>query len=385
MEAGGPAEVLEFVAEKGLRPVSIKPISMLGPAKRNIFGGGVTVTDQVFLTKYLALMLKVGTDLFSAIDILIADFDKPSVKAILIEMRTNLGKGKPFYSTFAAYPRIFSSVFVNMIRAGEVSGNLDKVFEDLSVRLERDQALRGKIKGALVYPLILMGASVFILIILVSFALPKLSEVFSSGNFDPPAFSRIVFAIGLFFGRWVWIILPAFLVGTTAFIVFLRQSVTFRTLVFHFFGKLPFIREVLKRIAIQRFASTLASLLKSGLPILDALEITANAVGNDEMRGALQRISREGITKGQTIGESFRREAAFPKVVTNLIAISEKSGHIDEILRTLADFYESEIDVSLKSLVSLLEPLLLMGIGVVIAVIALAIIVPIYQLVGQFS
>ena len=164
----------------------------------------------------------------------------------------------------------------------------------------------------------------------------------------------------------------------------IKANIAFRKMLYRFFIHLPAVKTVVKKIAIQRFATTLAALLKSGLPILDALEITASAVGNDEVREALMRISREGISKGLTMGEAFKREPIFPRTVANLVSISEKSGHIEEILVTLANFYESEIDASLKTLISLLEPILLMGIGLIIAVIALSIIVPIYQLVGQF-
>lgn len=384
-DAQGMAEVLEIIASKGLRPISVKPVRTLAQGVRSrFFTERINISDQVFLTKYLGLMLKVGTDLFNAIDILIADFDKPSVKALLLEMRSNLEKGKPFYATFANYPKIFSPVFINMIKAGESSGNLEKVFDDLSVSLEREQSLRNRIKGALVYPVLLMVASVLILILLVSFALPKIAGIFLTGGFQPPLFSRVVFAIGLFFGDNLWLILSIMISGGTTFWFFFSRNIIFRRVVTRFVRKLPVIREIIRRVGVQRFASTLSSLLKSGLPIVDSLEITADAVGNEEIKTALMRISREGISKGLTIGEAFKREEAFPKVVTNLIAISEKSGHVEEILDTLSHFYESEIDASLKTLVALLEPLLLLGIGVIIAVIALAIIVPIYQLVGQF-
>ena len=163
-----------------------------------------------------------------------------------------------------------------------------------------------------------------------------------------------------------------------------RFSVSGRKVISHFAARIPVISGVLKRIALQRFAATLSSLMRAGLPILEALELTAATVGNVDLEAALLRISREGIAKGLTIGDAFRREASFPKVVTNLIAISEKAGHVENILKTLADFYESEIDAAVKTLVSVLEPLMLLLIGMVVGTIALAIIVPIYQLVGQF-
>lgn len=382
-EAATPGEVLEQLGGKGLRPVSIKPLSSLFQGRRGIASGSIGAQDQIFITRYLALMLKVGTDLFRAIDILIEDFDKPQVKALLIEMRGNLEKGVPFYVTFANHPKVFSPVFVNMIKSGEQSGNLDTVLENISASLEKTEALKSKIRGALIYPVILLTASLLILVGLVSFALPKLAEVFSGGDFNPPAFSRVVFAVGLFFGQYVVVILGSFAIIIITLVVSFYSSLSFRKVVTRFLKKLPVVRKVAHRIGIQRFASVLASLMKAGLPIVDALELTAESVGDDDIKASLLRISREGITKGASIGDAFKKESSFPRVVTNLIAISEKSGHIDDVLETISRFYEGEIDESLKTLVAFIEPILLIGIGVIVAVIALSIIVPIYQLVGQ--
>lgn len=383
VEAMTPQEALEQLGGKGLRPISIRPVNTLAQIRKGLFSGSISAQDQIFITRYLALMLKVGTDLFRAIDILIEDFDKPAVKALLIEMRANLEKGTPFYVTFAGHPKVFSPVFVNMIKSGEKSGNLDSTLEQLSTSLEKTEALKSKIKGALIYPVILLSASLFILIMLVSFALPKLSEVFSSGEFHPPTFSRVVFAVGAFFGKYVWLILGSLTFFVITIMVLFYSNLSFRKIINRFLRKLPVVRKVAHRIGIQRFASVLGSLMKAGLPVVEALEITADAVGDDEIKASLLRISREGLTKGVTIGDSFKRETAFPRVVTNLIAISEKSGHIDDVLETISRFYEGEIDESLKALVSFIEPVLLIGIGIIVATIALAIIVPIYQLVGQ--
>jgi len=152
---------------------------------------------------------------------------------------------------------------------------------------------------------------------------------------------------------------------------------------YRFAMKLPVIKNVLKQMALQRFASTLSSLLMAGLSILDSLEITAQTVGFEDLKNSLMRVSREGIAKGLTIGEAFRRETIFPRVVVNLMAISEKAGHIENILLALADFYEGEIETAVKTMVSFLEPVMLMAIGIIIGTIAVSIIVPIYQLVGQ--
>jgi len=386
LESRGPADVLEWMATQGLRPVSIK--AMAGVERkglRGIFSQSINVSDKVFLTKYLALMLKVGTDLFKAIDILIADFDKPTVKSLLIEVRDSLSKGQPFYGTFTKYPKYFSPVFVNLIKAGEASGNLDNVFEDLSKSLEKEQAIRSKIKSALIYPMVLVFLALAILLLLITFALPRIAEVFLSGGIEPPTFSRVVFTIGIFLGNYALIIFPSLIALALGAWYFFLKTVGGRIILDRLLSHAPIIGQILYRIALQRFATTFSSLLRSGMPIINALEITAESVGHAELKAALLRISREGITKGLTIGDAFRREPVFPRVVVNLIAISEKAGHIENILDTLGEFYETEIDSSIKTLISFLEPALLLVIGFVVAIIALSIIVPVYQLVTQVS
>lgn len=385
MEAEAVANVLEFLASRNLRPVSIKPIKGIKEmGKQGIFSGSLTLSDQVFLTKYLALMLKVGMDLFTAIDILIADFEKQILKALLLEIRSNLEKGQPFYTTFEKYPKYFSAVFVNLIKAGEASGNLESVLRDLSVGLEKEKDLRGRIQAALIYPIILLIGSVGVLVIMVTFAIPRIANLFTSSNITPPLFSRVVFAFGLFTAKYIWILLPGLALTVFGLYFFSSKTLAGRRIVFNVAYAVPVVRVILEKLSLQRFAGTLASLMRAGLPILESLEITASTLGSAEMREALIRISREGVSKGLTIGDAFRKETAFPRTVTNLIAISEKAGHLEEVLGTLSTFYESEIDTSIKTLVSFLEPALLLGIAVVIGTIALSIILPIYQLVGNF-
>jgi type II secretory pathway component PulF len=236
----------------------------------------------------------------------------------------------------------------------------------------------------LTYPVILLVGSVGILILLVSFALPKIAGIFANSTGKIPTFSKVVFAVGLFLNKFIWLFLILIVAGAIFFWYFFFKTLAGKKLIERFMFKVPVVNRILKHIALQRFATTLSSLLKSGLPILDSLEITADAVGSPELKTSLMRISREGVAKGLTIGDAFRREQAFPRVVANLIAISEKSGHTEEILETLGKFYEVEIESSIKTLVRFLEPALLLGIGFAIAIIALAILVPIYQLVGQF-
>ncbi len=382
IEARSVQDVLSYLAKNGLKPVSVKPIEEKG--KASLFAPSISITDQIFLTKYLALMLRIGTGLLEAVNILIADFDKQAIRDILFEVRAALEAGQPFYTTFAKYPKIFSNVYINLVKAGEASGNLEKIFADLTETLTKQKDLRDQLRGALVYPVLLLIGSVLILVFLIMFALPKIANVFMEGGFNPPAFTKVVFAVGFFFNSYGLYILGFFAVLAFIALWLNSTSATFHKFLSNMVSGLPLVKTVLKKMALQRFASTLASLIKAGMPLTEALEITAGAVANEEARAALVRISREGLAKGLTIGEAFRREPFFPQTVTNLVAISERAGHLDEVLTTLSEFYTKEIDSSVKELVSFLEPALLLFIGVVIGVIALAIIVPIYQLTTQF-
>ncbi len=383
-EADALSDVLRFLGSKQLSPVSVKPIEKVDLGIRGYFGGGINTSDKVFLTKYLALMLRVGTDLLSAVNILLDDFDKPAVRNFLLEVRDNLGKGKPFYEAFAHYPRVFSPTMISLIKAAESSGNLQKTFEDLSVSLEKDAEIQSKIRSAMIYPIILLVIAAAILTFLVTFALPKVAGVFTQSGIKPPWFSQIVFTVGLFLGANIYIILPSLLIGIAALVWVVIKTETGKKLFDRVLTSLPVIRTTYHELAIQRMASTMSLLMRAGLPIVQTITVAADTVGVGEYRDALLRVANEGLSKGLTIGEAFRRETAFPKMVTNLIAISERAGHLDEVLATLADFYQANVDGNIKALVSLLEPAMLLVMGVMVGVIALSIIVPIYQLTTQF-
>ncbi len=385
IEADSLNDVLRVLGGKQLSPVSVKPMKRTKErGAMNIFGGGITTSDKVFLTKYLALMLRVGTDLLSAINILIEDFEKPSVRNFLLEVRDDLGKGQPFYESFARHPKEFSPTFINLIKAAEHSGGLEKTFDELSVSLEKEADLRNKVRSAFIYPIVLMCVASAILIFLVTFALPKVANVFTQSGINPPWFSAIVFTVGLWIGANIWTIILVFIVVAAALTWFVRKTDVGHRLFAKVLFNVPVIRGIARNLAIQRMAATMSALMRAGLPIVQTITVAADTVGVDDYRNALLRIANDGLAKGLTIGEAFKREPVFPSMVSSLVAISEKAGHLDEVLATLSDFYESGIDANIKALVSLLEPAMLLVMGVMVAVIALSIIVPIYQLTTSF-
>jgi len=376
--------VLEYLTTQKLKPLSVKPLISEGGKGFAIFEKTLSLADKVFLTKYLALMLKVGTDLFSAIDILIQDFESGPARRFLFETRSNLEQGKPFWETFANHPEYFSSVITNLIKAGENSGNLEVTLNQVSLDLERDRNLQTKVKSSLVYPIILLITSVGMIIFLVTFAVPKLGEMFMSTGQELPTFTRIVLGTGMFLNRNLLIVFPLVIAIPVSLFYYFKKTQAGKEKFATLMEKVPVARDLVEKMALQRFASVLSSLIKAGMPIIQAIEVTAGAVGHPKYEAALLRIAKEHLTQGISMGNSFKKEKIFPAVVSNLLAIGEKAGHTEEILKTLSVFYETEIDASLKTLVSLLEPLLLMFLGVIVGGIALSLIVPVYQLVGQF-
>ncbi|MGC9067002.1 MAG: type II secretion system F family protein [Minisyncoccia bacterium] len=375
---------LDYLASQNLKPISVKAINLAISKEISIFKENLTLTDKVFLTKYLSLMLKVGTDLFSAIDILIEDFESGVAKRFLLEIRSNLEQGKPFWYTFSLHPEYFNSVVTNLIKAGESSGNLENTLEQVSLDLERERDLSSKIKSALIYPILLLVASFFMIIFLVVFAIPKLAEMFMATGAKLPTYSRIVLGTGMFLNKYLAVVLPVILGVPIGLFIYFGKTTSGKKIFNEFLDKIPLTHNLLEKLALQRFSTVLAHLIKAGMPIVQAIEVTSYATGNPKYEAALLRISKEYLAKGLSIGDSFKREKIFPPVVTNLIAIGEKAGHIEEILETLSKFYESEIDVSLKTLVSLIEPVMLLVLGIIVGGIALSLIVPVYQFVSQF-
>ena len=376
---------LEYLTSQNLRPISVKPVTFESKKKGIvIFKETLTLTDKVFLTKYLALMLRVGTDLFSAIDILIEDFESGPARRFLLEIRTNLEQGKPFWYSFSKHPEYFSPVVANLIKAGETSGNLEITLSQVSQDLERERDLSSKVKSSLIYPALLLVASFVMILFLSTFAVPKLGTMFLSTGQKIPTYTKIVLGTGMFLNRYVYIVFPLALGIPIGLFFYFTKTKNGKKNFTKILEKIPVARNLMEKLALERFASVLSNLIRAGMPIIQAIEVTSTAVGNPKYEATLSRISKEYLAKGLSIGDSFKKDKVFPPVVTNLLAIGEKAGHTEEILNTLAAFYESEIDISLKTLVAFIEPAMLVILGVIIGGIALSLIVPVYQLVSQF-
>jgi type II secretory pathway component PulF len=383
-EAVDSATVLGYIASQGLIPITIKQVKKKKGFNFSIGKESITLKDKVFLIKYLSLMLQVGTDLFKAIDILITDSVEGPVRRFLLEIRNNLEKGKPFYTSFEAHPEYFSLVVTNLIKAGESSGQLSQVLAKISIDLEAESELTSKIKSSMTYPIILIVGATAVTIFMIMFILPKIGTVFTSTTAKIPTYTKIVLGISGLLNKYALIFIPLFIIVPVGAFLYLSKTIKGKKAFRNFLNKIPVARHLQENLALQRFTSVLSSLIKSGMPIIRALEITAQATGYEKYTNALMNISKNIGTKGLSIGEAFKQEGVFGGVLSNLIAVGEKAGHTGDILETLSNFYKSEAESSLKMLVSFIEPVLLVFIGLIVGGLALTMIVPMYQLVGQF-
>lgn len=378
-------DVIAFIFQQGWKPISVKPIQEILKVNQLSFFEHITLQDKIFLFKYLSLMLKVGTDLFKAIDVLLEDTDKPLMRSLLLEIRGNLERGNEFYLTFQNHPDLFSPIVVNLIKAAETSGNLEATLEGVSATYAQEAEVKNKIRSALIYPILLLTVASLIVTMLVTFVIPKIATIFEGSDAKIPLFSAIVIGFGVFMNKNIAWVAPLTIVSIGGLIFFFTRVESGKNLLSDIARKTPLVKDLILKLALRRFATTFGSLLRAGIPFVQALEITSDAVGEEQMRQAILRIAKESIAKGVSVSDAFRKENVFPKVVINLISIGEKAGHVEEILNTLAQFYEEEIDDALKTLVSVFEPVMLLVIGAIVAGIAFSVIIPIYQLVGQYA
>jgi len=376
-------DVLKFLNNQRLRPVKVVPIVHKKTSKAfGIFAKRISLTDQIFLFKYLGLMLKVGTDILKAVDVLMQDYSEGPIKTFLLESRSNLEKGNPFYLTFEQNNKTFNYVTINLIKAGEQSGTLQETLEKISINLEKDKDLKSKVTSAMTYPIILLVMMSVLLVFLMIFLFPKMGASFIQAGIKLPSFTKMLFNVSIYFNAHITLVLSLFTAIPAALYIFVSRTMTGQKLFSILIRKLPPIRNFLNKMALQRLTSILSSLIKAGMPLVESLKITSEAVGEAVFKTSLSNISIY-LTKGLTVGEAFRQEKSFPKYLSNLLAIGEKAGHIDEILFTLSMFYEKEIESSLKALVALIEPIMLVLMGGVIGVIAVSVILPMYQMLGS--
>ncbi|MDP3901977.1 MAG: type II secretion system F family protein, partial [bacterium] len=340
--------------------------------------------DLIMISRNLSIMIKAGISITESLDILINDSEKRIIKKILGEAKFNIQKGQPLSATFSYYKKYFPPVFVGLIKAGEVSGNLSESFAELAKYMSREYSLKRKIRSALAYPAILMTGSTGIITLLLVFVLPRLAKSFAASNVELPMITKIFMGISLVLSKSILADLLIFIFFVWLFFYF-RKTDFGRKIFYGISLRIPVIKDLVKKSALIRLSRTLGGLIGSGLVIMEALELTAEAVGNSLYKKALLKAIgkiKSGIPLSKALGGYNN---LFPHIFVNMLAVSEQTGSMESVLKTFSDFYDEEIDNTLKDMTTMIEPIMLLIMGLIIGAIALSVLLPVYQLVGKFS
>ncbi len=342
---------------------------------------GLSAVDKLMLTKHLSIIIKRGLSLKEGIETLLNDARNKMLKKILTEAKFNLEKGQPLSATFKNYPQFFSKVFIALLETGETSGTLARSLDYLGIQLDKEYKLKQKVKNAMIYPLILIFASAGVITIMMVLVIPKLTKIFFQNNLKLPWSTKLIMDISDFLTKNIVILLIAFIASMVIFFA-VRRKESFQFALSRIIFKIPILSELYKKIILARFTRTLGVLLSSGISILKALHISTEVLGYNKYRNEFKKMKIE-ISSGTSMGAAMRRRNnEFPYLLVNMVSIGEKTGKLDQVLSELANFYEDDVDSSLKGMISLVEPLLILVMGLVVGGIAFSVIIPIYQIVG---
>jgi type IV pilus assembly protein PilC len=340
----------------------------------------VSQKEKIFFTEHLSLMIKGGIPLNEAIETLKEETKSSTFKKALTKILSRILEGQKLSESFSLFPRIFDKFFCSVVKVGEESGTLEESLKYLARHLRSDYEMKKKVKGALIYPTIIIIVALIVALGVTFFVLPKILDIFQLLEIELPLATRILIK-GTYFLRKNFLF---FIAGIIIFLFILKllQKINF----FKFLSdkivlSLPFIGGIIKNINLARFCRTFFTLLKSGVPILETIEISIDTNLNEVFRKRLKQV-KQRVEQGQKISQGLKEAKIFPAVFAEMVLIGEKSGTLEESFLYLANFYEREVDYTLKNLAGILEPILLILVGLFVAFVALAIIIPIYKFVG---
>ncbi|MBL8840445.1 MAG: type II secretion system F family protein [Planctomycetes bacterium] len=337
----------------------------------------ISASDLANFTRQFSTLLHAGTPLAECLQVLIEQAGGRRFEAILRDVRERVTGGDTLADALGNHRSVFNELYVNMVRAGEASGQLDVVLQRIGVFLQRQARLRNKVAAALTYPIIMVTVGFLVVIVLMKFVVPKILALVTARAQTLPWPTQVLKAVSGFFADY-WLLLLLGLVGLYVGFVSLRSTEKGRRILDRFKLQMPIMGDLFRKQAISRFAVTLSTLLKSGLPVLDGLKIVKNVVDNTVL-AEIVGVIHDRIVEGTDIASPLKKSKMFPAVVGHMIAIGEQSGQLDEILSQLADSYDEEVDVATQRMTAVLEPILIVSIAVLVAFIVLAVILPMLQ------
>ena len=341
-------------------------------------GERVAPQDIAVMTRQLATLIGAGIPLVESLSALIEQVEKARLEHVLSQVREQVVEGTSFGDALGQHPELFSELYVNMVRAGEASGALDVVLARLADYTESSADLRNRIRSAMMYPVLMLSMSFIILVFLVTFVVPRVTQIFIEQRQVLPLPTRLLMGSSQILLDWWALFLTLFAVAALAFRTWVRTSggrITFDRQKL----RLPVFGKLVQKIAVARFSRTLSTLLKGGIGLLQSLDIVKNIVANQVLLGAIEN-ARDAIREGQSIAPPLKQSGFFPPLMVHMIAVGERSGQLEEMLSKTADAYETEVETTVNALTSLLGPLMTIVMGSIVILIVLAILLPIFQM-----
>lgn len=340
----------------------------------------LSATDLSLLTRQFATLMVAGLPLVDALGVLVDQAQKKPIKALLADIREQIRGGKALSSVLETYEKDFSPIYVHMVRAGEASGALDQILFRLAEFLEKQQALRNKVTNAMLYPVIMLVIGTIILFFLITFVVPKITQVFAQQKQALPWPTVALMSVSEFMADY-WMVLAGLVIGGLYLLQRFTRTGRGRMIADRLTLKLPLIGEVARMVSISRLTSTLATMLASGVQLLDALDVSKRVMNNRVLEETVE-VARQNIREGETIADPLKRSGEFPALVTHMIAVGEKSGEMEEMLRRVSQIYDSEVERVIARLTSLMEPIMILVMGAIVLFIVVAILLPIFEM-GQ--
>ncbi len=383
MEADSEDAVTNKLRQQQLSPVKVKKKSSLLSLQ---LGGSVPTKDLVTFTRLFATMIDAGLPLIQCLDILSNQQTNKFFAGVLKDIKSSVEQGATFSESLKRHPRVFDELFTNLVHAGEVGGILDSIMGRLSIYLEKRQKLIRQVRGAMVYPSVVIVIAIGVMAVLLTFVIPAFENMFAEfggGREALPALTRALIAISNGFVSYLPFTIVA-VIALVATVIYVNRQPRGKRFFHKTFLRLPVMGQVLRKIAVARFTRTLGTLLQSGVPILDALEICARTSGNVVIESGIMMV-RQSISEGKNMAEPLAATGVFPDMVVQMIAVGEQTGALDQMLNKIADFYEEETDVAVAALTSALEPILMVGVGGMVGVVLIAMYLPIFSLAGNIK
>jgi len=378
IDAPSRDEVVAQLRRQRLNVVKIDEAAQAANKKKS--GGKISMRDIVIFTRQFSTMINAGLPLVQALDILAKQSENKALKDVTRAVVFDVESGHTVADALKKHPKAFSDLYVNMVAAGEAGGILDTILMRLATFMEKNDALVRKVKGAMIYPGVITGVAATAIVVLLVFVIPTFEKMFASVGMALPLPTRVVIGMSRFLQGFWWAVIAAIVVLVVSVKKYYATP-DGKLSIDRMLLKMPVLGDVLRKSAVSRFTRTLGTLIGSGVSILDGLEITAKTAGNRVIQDAIME-SRASIAGGETISAPLQKSQVFPPMVISMIAVGEQTGGLDEMLSKIADFYDEEVDAAVSGLLSLMEPVMIVFLGVVVGGMVVAMYLPIFDMMN---